>query len=123
MRDCHRLLRAGAWTLPLILIVAIAPAALAQTTLNTNYSWTAPTTGSSVHHYVVQKSEAGGAWTQVGTSTTPSFTLAAAVGVAVQIRVAGVDAQTRQGVWSTASDSYTPDAGAPGQPGKPVVVP
>jgi hypothetical protein len=123
MRDCHRLLRASAWVLPLLLIMAIAPSAMAQTTLNVTYNWTAPTTGSPVHHYVVQKSEAGGAWTQVGTSTTTAYTLAATVNVAVQIRVAGVDSQSRQGVWSTASDSFTPDAGVPGQPGKPVVVP
>jgi hypothetical protein len=76
-----------------------------------------------VHHYVVQKSEAAGAWTAVGTSTTTTFVLTATVGVAVQIRVAGVDAQSRTGVWSSPSDAFTPDAGPPGQPGKPVVAP
>ena len=33
-----------------------------------------------------------------------------------EIRVAGVDAQNRQGVFSVASDPYTPDPGAPGAP-------
>ncbi len=121
MRD-SRLLRASAWALPLLLILAAAPAAFAVT-VNVTYNWTAPTTGSAVANYIVQKSESGGTWTQVGTATTTSYVLAATAGTPVQVRVAGVDSQTRQGPWSTASDSYTPDAGAPGQPGKPVVVP
>jgi len=123
MRDCHRLLRAGACALPLVLVLLAASFANAQTTLNVTYNWTAPTTGSAVHHYVVQKSEAGGSWSQVGTATTTAFVLAATTGIAVQIRVAGVDSQSRQGPWSAASDAYSPDAGAPGQPGKPVVIP
>jgi hypothetical protein len=121
MRERRSLLRASAWVLPALLILA-APAAYAAT-VNVTYNWTAPTSGSTVVNYVVQKSESGGTWTQVGTATSTSYVLAATAGVPVQIRVAGVDAQTRQGVWSVASDSYTPDAGAPGQPGKPVVIP
>ena len=56
----------------------------------------------------------------MATSSTTSYTLAATVGHAHRIRVAGVDAQARQGIWSETSDSYTPDAGTPGQPGKPI---
>jgi hypothetical protein len=112
----------SAWALPALLILAAAPAAMAVT-VNVTYNWTAPTTGSPVAHYIVQKSESGGTWTQVGTATSTSYVLAATAGVPVQIRVAGVDAQDRQGVYSVASDTYTPDAGAPGQPGKPAIVP
>lgn len=109
------------WMLIFALLLPVV--ATAQTvTMPISYSWAAPTTGSAVHHYVVQKSETG-TWTEVGTSTTTAFVLTATVGVAVQVRVAGVDAQSRQGVWSSPSDAFTPDAGPPGQPGKPVVTP
>ena len=97
-----------------------APASAQTTTVNVAYSWTAPTTGSAVVQYVVEQSIDGGAWTQIATSSTTSYTLAASIGHAHRIRVAGVDAQSRQGVFSASSDSYTPDAGAPGTPGKPI---
>ena len=107
----------------LAILLMVAPAAAQTVTMPIQYSWTAPTTGSVVHHYVVQKSEAAGTWTAVGTSTTTTFVLTATVGVAVQVRVAGVDAQSRTGAWSNPSDALTPDAGPPGQPGTPVIVP
>jgi len=100
--------------------VLATPASAQTTTINVSYTWTAPTTGSPVHHYVVEAKYGTANFTQVGTTTTNSYTLAAAVGVAHQIRVAGVDAQDRQGPYSAASDAYTPDAGAPSAPGKPV---
>lgn len=96
-------------------------AALAQTEVPVNYSWTAPVTGSPVDHYVVEHSLNGGAWTQVGTASSNTFTLTASVGDAHQIRVAGVDAQDRQGPYSSPSDPYSPDVGPPGQPGKPIL--
>ena len=96
-----------------------APASAQTTTVNVSYTWTAPTTGSAVVTYIVQDSVDAGSFTQVGTSSTTSYTLAASVGHSHSIRVAGVDAQSRQGPWSAASDVYTPDAGAPGTPGKP----
>jgi len=86
-----------------------------------SYTWTAPTTGSSVDHYIVQHSVDGGAWTQVGSVSNNSYTLNAEFGVAHRIRVAGVDASDRQGPFSVASDPYTPDLGSPGQPGKPII--
>ncbi len=122
MRQSHRS--------PLVVLVALgvvlaAAAATAQTTENVNYSWTAPTTGSPVVTYVVQHSVDGGPFTTIASVSSNAYTLAASVGHAHRIRVAGVDAQSRQGVWSEASDPYTPpipDPGAPGQPGKPVVL-
>jgi glyoxylate utilization-related uncharacterized protein len=103
------------------LVVGTLPAQ-AQTTVQVTATWTAPSTGSPVHHYVVQLSTNGGAYQSAGTSTTTSITLTLTVGSTYTVRVAGVDAQSRQGVYSQASDPYTPDLGPPGQPGKPVVI-
>lgn len=98
-----------------------AGSALAQTEMQVNYQWTAPTTGTVVDHYVVEQSVNSGPWTQVGTASSNTFTLTAAVGNSYQLRVAGVDADDRQGPYSVTSDPYVPDAGPPGQPGKPVI--
>jgi len=106
-----------------VLIATVLPvsSSLAQTDMPVGYTWTAPTTGTPVEFYVVQHSVDGGQWTQIGTTDTNSYTLNAAVGQSHQIRVAGVDADDRQGPFSQSSDPYTPDAGAPGQPGKPIL--
>jgi hypothetical protein len=110
-------------TMCAVLLAVILPAAssLAQTEMSVNYSWTAPTTGTPVDHYVVEHSINGGTWTQIATANENSYTLSATLGQSHQIRVAGVDASDRQGIFSMASDPYTPDAGAPGQPGKPIL--
>ncbi len=101
--------------------LAAVPAMAQTATMDVSYQWTAPTSGSAVDHYVVQDSVDGGAWSDIGTSPTNSYTLAATVGVSHRIRVAGVDAQSRQGLFSVASDPYTPDPGSPGQPGQPII--
>jgi hypothetical protein len=107
------------------LILALAMLAAitvtAQTvSVSTTYTWTAPTTGSVVHHYDVQQSVNGTTWTdRVEKPTTASLVITAAVGVPIQIRVRGVDALSRAGVWSDPSDAWTPDAGVPGACGKP----
>ena len=99
-----------------------AASAQAQTeTMDVSYQWTAPNGGSPVAFYVVEHSVDGGPWTQVATVTSNTYTLTAAVGSSHQIRVAGVDASNRQGPFSNASDPYSPDPGAPAQPGKPIV--
>jgi len=98
-----------------------ATSAMAQTEMDIDYSWSAPTSGSTVDHYVIEHSIDGGSWTQIATSNSNTFTLAASVGVSHQIRVAGVDASDRQGPFSVASDAYSPDPGLPSQPGKPIV--
>ncbi len=104
-----------------VLVLGTLPAQ-AQTTVQVTASWTAPSTGSPVHHYVVQLSTNGGAYQAAGTSTTTSINLTLTVGSTYTVRVAGVDAQDRQGAYSVASDPYTPDLGPPGQPGKPIVM-
>jgi len=110
-------------TLFAVLLAVILPAAssYAQTEIPVDYTWTAPTTGTPVDRYVVEHSVNGGQWTQVGTTNDNTFTLTATTGESHQIRVAGVDASNRQGPYSVASNPYTPDAGAPGQPGKPIL--
>ena len=100
-------------------LIALALPAAAQTATQLSYTWTAPTTGSAVDHYVVQHRINGGDWVQVATTSTNSYTLTATYDQAHEIRVAGVDAEDRQGPFSVASDPITPDPGAPGAPGKP----
>jgi hypothetical protein len=103
------------------LLLAFAMSAQAQESVS--YTWTAPTTGSTVDHYVVQHSADGGAWVTVDENVTGlTYVLTAAYDVEHRVRVAGVDALNRMGPWSTASDPYTPTLGAPGQPGQPIAV-
>lgn len=118
MRRSHRVLLPLLATATALLCASLANAQ----TMNVSYSWTAPTTGSPVAQYVVQQSIDGGAFTTVGTSSTNTYILVATIGHSHRIRVAGVDAQSRQGPYSEASDPYTPDLGPPGQPGKPGVI-
>ncbi len=108
-------------TLTALTILAVAATAQAQEVVT--YTWAAPTTGSPVDHYVIQHSEDGGAWVTVQDSqSTNSYMLTAAFDAEHSIRVAGIDAQGRQGPWSVASEPYTPTLGAPGQPGQPIAV-
>jgi len=101
-------------------VLAISPT-MALADVAVNYQWSAPTSGSPVDHYVVQQSVNGGSWSQIATSSSTTYTLSASVGDAHSIRVAGVDADGRQGEFSVASDPYTPDLGTPGRPGKPII--
>jgi len=96
--------------------------AAAQTTVEVTASWTAPTEGSPVQHYILQLSTDGGPYTTVGTVTGTSYVLNLAIDHTYTARVAGVDAQSRQGPWSLPSDPYSPDLGPPGQPGKPIIM-
>ncbi len=108
-------------TLALLTMLLAASAVMAQATVT--YTWTAPTTGSAVDHYVIQHSEDGGAWITVeDEQATNAYALTAAYDAEHRIRVAGIDTQGRQGPWSVASDPYTPTLGAPGQPGQPIAV-
>lgn len=90
------------------------------TTISFTYTWTAPATGSPVHHYEVQSSADNGTlWSDRGTTPTNSVTLNLAVGQTHVVRVRAVDGQGRSGPWSVQSDPNTPDAGPPGACGKP----
>ena len=95
--------------------------AFAQTEMEASYTWAVPTGGSTVVHYVVQHRVDGGAWTTLGNTPNNTFTMMLTVGQSHELRVAGVDAQDRQGPFSVPSDPYVPDPGAPAQPGKPIL--
>ncbi len=119
IKNCRMLTILG--VLALLGAVAAAPAA-AQTTVEVTASWNAPTEGSPVEHYVFQLSTDGGPFVTVGSVTTTSYTLDLDVDHTYVARVAGVDAEDRQGPWSEASDPYSPDVGPPGAPGKPIIL-
>ncbi len=119
MKRLH--LRKSTLILALITVALIAGTAQAQDTQPVNYQWTAPTTGAPVAHYVVEHSVDGGDWTVVGTTSTNTFTLTATVGESHRIRVAGVDADSRMGVYSIPSEAVVPTLDPPGQPGQPIV--
>ena len=102
-------------------LIGALPAA-AQTTVEVTASWTPPTVGSPVHHYILQLSTDGGPFATVGSVTGTSYVLELAVGQTYVARVAGIDDQGRQGPFSEDSDPYSPDVGPPGQPGKPVIM-
>jgi hypothetical protein len=101
------------------LVVLLFIGSLEAQTQTVHYTWTPPTTGSAVHHYLVQHSLNGGAWVQVASVTAPAYDLAESNLDSHSIRVCGVDKVDRQGPWSTPSDLDTPDAGPPGGCGKP----
>ena len=103
-----------------IALAAFSGVAMAQE--DVSFTWSAPTTGSTVAHYVVQHQVDGGVWVNIDTTTLESYTLSAEYDVAHSIRVAGVDSESRQGPWSVASTAYTPTLGAPGQPGQPTAL-
>ncbi|MFH1844650.1 MAG: hypothetical protein ABIF77_15725 [bacterium] len=105
-----------------IALLVLATAVSAQTAVDVTYTWTPPNSGSPVDHYVVEVSIDGSAFYQVDTVTSNTYTFTAPVDQAHQIRVAGVDAEDRQGPYSDPSDTYTPSVGPPGQPGKPTPI-
>lgn len=108
--------------LTLLLSMVLITLAAAQT-VDATASWTAPTEGSPVDHYVLQLSENGGPFYTVSdTITTTSFDVQLENLTTYVARVAGVDAQDRQGPWSEPSEPYTPDLGPPGAPTQPIIV-
>ena len=119
MKQCHRFSKLVALT-ALVLIV-LGGVAMAQE--DVTYTWTAPTTGSAVHHYVFQHSVGGNPFVTIDDNVLDNtFVLSADYEQEHVVRVAGVDSLGRQGPWSVSSDPYTPSLGSPGVPGKPVAV-
>jgi hypothetical protein len=103
----------------LLLSMALVPSVFAQTSVEVTYTWTPPSSGTPVDHYIVELSVNGSPFYQIDTSTSNTITITVPVDETHQVRVAGVDASDRQGPYSESSDPYTPDVGPPGQPGKP----
>jgi len=119
MKHCPRI--PGLIVTAALLLVVLSGTAMAQEEVT--YTWTAPTTGSAVDHYVLQVSVDGGPFTTEDDAVSgTTYVLTATYEHEYTVRVAGVDSQGRQGPYSASSDPYTPSLGAPGQPGKPIAV-
>ena len=106
----------------LISIAIMAMMVLPARAIETNWTWTVPTTGSPVHHYLFEIQIDGGEWDLVAQPTTNTTIYNMPEGVDVVVRVAGVDADDRTGPYSVISEVYF-DAGAPGACGKPSWLP
>jgi hypothetical protein len=114
------------FTILIVMAVAVgfAGGALAQTTVEATAGWSPPTYGTPVEHYVLQHSVNDGAWATVGTTTDTLYTLTISYDDFHRVRVAGVDAEGRQGPFSLPSNSYNPSQTSPdgpAQPGQPVL--
>lgn len=100
-----------------------AAAASAQTTVEATAEWGAPTAGTPVVNYIVQFSSDGGAWETVANTPDTSYGASLEAGHSYRVRVAGVDAEGRQGPFSLPSEPYVAgelDPGPPGAPGQPI---
>lgn len=104
-------------------LLVLASASSAQTEVTANAGWDAPTGGTPAVTYVVQLSTNDGAWQTIARPSTTEMTLTLTYLDDHRIRVAGVDAQGRQGAYSPPSETYNASGGAsgPGQPGQPVL--
>ena len=92
-------------------------------TINARCSWDAPTYGTPVVKYIVQHSIDGGAWYDYALtdgSTTLNMTIN--FWVRHRVRVAGIDANDRQGPYSDSSEIYAPADSLPHPPYPPVRV-
>lgn len=119
MKHCSRIPKAAVALA--LLLIALGGTALAQEEVT--YTWTAPTSGSPVHHYVVQHSVNGQPYVTIDDDLAgTSLAITLSYEDEHVVRVAAVDSQGRQGPYSVPSDPYTPTLGAPGQPGKPIAV-
>jgi len=100
-----------ALTITLILIALMTYPPPAQA-LEVTFTWSPPTTGSPVDHYVFEIKTGSGLWIEAGQTILPEFVYDMPTGTTVA-RVAAVDGFDRQGVYSAESDPFT-DLGAPG---------
>lgn len=83
-------------------------------------SWSPPTEGSPVEHYILQISRDGGPFETVATTPDTTYQVELEHESTYIARVAGVDAQQRQGPWSEPSEPYSPfEHDLSGQPGQP----
>ena len=100
-----------------------AAAASAQTVVEAIAEWGAPTVGTPVVDYVVQLSADGGDWQTVANTPDTVYDVDLDAGHSYRIRVAGIDAEGRQGPFSLPSEPYVAgelDPGPPGVPGQPM---
>ena len=118
-RNCMNSLGTG---LILLAVTLGTGSASAQTESEATAAWRAPTFGTPVAHYLVQLSVNEGDWATIATPVDTVCTLIVTEGNSHRVRVAGVDAEERQGPFSQPSAVYIPgvsDLGEPGSPGRP----
>jgi hypothetical protein len=108
------------WLIVVMLLTMIPAIASCSTESPVTYTWSAPNGGTPVVEYSVALSVDSGPWIEMGRTTTNEYTFIDIFeyGKSHEVRVAGIDAEDRQGPWSQSSDPFTPDIGinAPGQP-------
>jgi hypothetical protein len=78
------------------------------------YSWTAPTDGGSVHHYVAEVYVNRSKTLVFDNLTTTTLQFPAEYGDDYMVRVAAVNAENRQGPWSNWSEPYMVEVDSPG---------
>ncbi len=87
---------------------------ISQIAPDVKFSWTAPSTGTAVHHYVAQVLVNERDTLFFNPVTTESIMLPVVYGNKYRIRVAGVDAADTQGPLSNWSLPYSPELAPPG---------
>lgn len=85
-------------------------------------SWSPPTYGTPVVTYVVQHSINGEAWYYYASTEDTTINMYISFYDTHRVRVAGVDAENRQGPFSLPSNTYSPADSFPNQPSKPLRV-
>ncbi len=105
----------------LVLIVGIGTALVqenktfnSQSAPDVEFTWTAPTTGSAVHHYVVEVLTNERDTQLFDSVPSESLMLPVIYGNKYRLRVAAVDAAGVQGPQSIWSQPYTPELAPPG---------
>ena len=85
-----------------------------QSAPDTEFTWTAPTTGTAVDHYVVVVLINERETQSFDSVPSESIMLPVIYGNKYRVRVAGVDASNIQGPYSPWSQPYTPELAPPG---------
>lgn len=94
-------------TLALIALITLMGCSSVKT-IPVRYTWTQPQFGSPVKTYTVQHKYGIHDWKTIGTTNTNEYVVECVYGVYNFVRVCGVDAQNRIGIWSVSSDAYIP---------------
>lgn len=82
--------------------------------------WSPPTYGTPVVYYILQHSINDGAWYSYATTDDTTVMTYISFYDVHKVRVAGVDAEDRQGPYSLPSNTYCPADSFPNQPSIPI---
>jgi len=92
-----------------------------ETECDVTARWTPPTTGTPVHHYLVDADINDQGFTRINSSCTDTFwVFTLATDTTIRVRVAGVDSENRMGPFSETSLTKTVQCAQPTGPGKPI---